>query len=75
MQITYDVRSDVLYLRMDSQPQDVVNKRVTDEIVLDVGEGDKIVGIEILDASRHVNLSQLLPVQQVIRPAAPIPNL
>jgi uncharacterized protein YuzE len=79
MQITYDVRTDVLYLRMDSQMQDVVNKRITDEIVLDMGEDDKIVGIEILDASQHINLSQLLPVEQTVRPythpQSLIPNL
>ncbi|MCJ7776756.1 MAG: DUF2283 domain-containing protein [Sedimentisphaerales bacterium] len=30
--------------------------------MLDIGEGDKIIGIEILDASRHVNLEKLMPV-------------
>jgi uncharacterized protein YuzE len=30
---------------------------------LDVGEGDRIVGIEILDASRRLNLERLLPVK------------
>jgi len=30
--------------------------------VLDIGEGDKIIGIEILDASKHVSLDRLLPV-------------
>jgi hypothetical protein len=29
---------------------------------LTIGEGDKIIGIEILDASKHVNLDRLLPV-------------
>jgi uncharacterized protein YuzE len=31
--------------------------------VLDLGEDDRIVGIEILDASKHLNLRHLLPVQ------------
>jgi len=30
--------------------------------VLDIGEDDKIVGIEILDASSHVNLERLMPI-------------
>jgi uncharacterized protein YuzE len=34
--------------------------------VLDIGEGDKIVGIEILDASRHLNLERLLPVEYAV---------
>ena len=32
-------------------------------IVLDLGEDDRIVGIEILDASKHLNLENLLPVR------------
>jgi uncharacterized protein YuzE len=30
--------------------------------VLDLGEDDKIVGIEIVDASKHLNLETLLPL-------------
>jgi uncharacterized protein YuzE len=30
---------------------------------LDIGEDDKIVGIEIMDASDHVNLESLLPIK------------
>lgn len=63
MQITYNPKSDLLYLRLDSRKQKVRNERVTDDIVLDIGEGDRIVGIEILDASKHVNLEGLMPVQ------------
>jgi uncharacterized protein YuzE len=31
--------------------------------VLDIGEAEKIIGIEILDASKHINLERLLPVE------------
>jgi uncharacterized protein YuzE len=30
---------------------------------MDVGEDDRIIGIEILDASKHLNLERLLPVR------------
>ncbi|MDA0734322.1 MAG: DUF2283 domain-containing protein [Chloroflexi bacterium] len=40
----------------------MVNKRVSDDIVLDIGDNDRIVGIEILDASKNLNLDKLLPV-------------
>ena len=40
-----------------------MNKRVSGNIVLDIGEHEKIVGSEILDVSRHVNLETLLPLQ------------
>ena len=63
MRVTYDARHDLLYLRFDDRTQEVVNKRLSDEIVLDVGENDVIVGLEFLDASKHMNLSQILPVE------------
>ena len=48
-------------------PSDLqVNKRVSEDIVVDVGEDDKIIGIEIMDASRHVALDKLLPVNYKI---------
>jgi len=63
MNITYNDKSDLLYIRLDDRKQDVINRRVSEDIVLDIGEGDRIVGIEILDASKHVLLDKLLPVK------------
>lgn len=48
---------------LDDRKQPVINKRLAEGIVLDVGEGDRIVGIEILDASKRLNLEGLLPVK------------
>ena len=61
MKIYYDDGTDLLYLRFDEREQQVQNRKIVDDIVLDIGENGKIVGIEILDASRHVNLQGLLP--------------
>ncbi|OGW47818.1 MAG: hypothetical protein A2V62_05800 [Nitrospirae bacterium RBG_19FT_COMBO_58_9] len=63
MKISYDDRTDLLYLRFDERKQEVENKRVTDDVVLDIGAGGKIIGIEILDASLHLDLDRLLPVR------------
>ncbi len=62
MNVSYNDKTDLLYIRLDDRKQEVINKRVSDDVVLDIGEGDKIIGIEILDASKHVNLDRLLPV-------------
>ena len=62
MQVLYDSKTDLLYLRLDDRKQKLVNKRVSDDIVLDIGEDDRIVGIEFLDASRNISLDRLLPV-------------
>lgn len=62
MNITYNDKTDLLYIRLDDRKQQVVNKRVAEDIVLDIGEDDRIVGIEILDASKHVRLDRILPI-------------
>ena len=62
MNIQYNEKTDLLYLRLADNKQDVVNKRISENIVLDMGEDEKIVGIEILDASRHIDLDKLMPV-------------
>jgi uncharacterized protein YuzE len=66
MQIFYNTKSDLLYLRLDDREQQVMNQRLSEDIVLDIGEDNKIVGIEILDASHHVNLESLLPVKHEV---------
>ena len=68
MQIVHNVTTDLLYLRFDDRKQEVVNERVSEDIVLDIGEGDKIVGIEIMDASKRLNLDRLLPVKYEVLP-------
>jgi len=62
MNILYNDKTDLLYIRLDDKKQDTINRRVSEDIVLDIGEDDKIVGIEILDASKHVSLEKLMPV-------------
>ena len=63
MQILYNAKTDLLYLRLDDRKQQVINERLSEDIVLDLGEDNKIVGIEILNASKHLSLERLLPVE------------
>ena len=70
MNVAYNDKTDLLYIRLDDRKQDVINRRVSDDVVLDVGENDKIIGIEILDASRHVSLDKLLPVKYAVAKAS-----
>ena len=66
MHVSYNDKTDLLYIRLDDRRQEVINRRVSDDVVLDIGEGDKIIGIEILDASKHINLDRLLPVNYIL---------
>lgn len=58
----YNDKADLLYIRLDDKKQEIINRRVSEDIVLDIGEDEKIVGIEILDASKHVSLEKLMPI-------------
>lgn len=62
MNILYNDKTDLLYIRLDNKKQEIINRRVSEDVVLDIGEDDKIVGIEILDASKRVSLEKLMPV-------------
>jgi uncharacterized protein YuzE len=66
MRVIYNARSDLLYLRLDDRKQQVINHRVDENLVLDFGDDQKIVGIEVLDASKHLSLEKLLPVEYEI---------
>jgi uncharacterized protein YuzE len=70
MRVIYNPKSDLLYLRLDDRKQQVINRRVDENVVLDLGDDQKIVGIEVLDASKHLSLEKLLPVEYEISQGA-----
>ena len=63
MNIVYNDKTDLLYIRFDERRQEIFNKRLSEDVVLDIGEDERIVGIEILDASRRLTLDRLLPIK------------
>lgn len=63
MTITYNEKFDLLYIAFDEAPHQVTNRRIDEDVVLDLAEDERIVGIEILDASKRTRLDQILPVQ------------
>jgi uncharacterized protein YuzE len=46
MHVLYNDKTDLLYIRLDDRRQEVINRRVSDDAGLNIGEGDKIIGIE-----------------------------
>ncbi len=62
MKIEYDNKFDLLYIRFDETSQEVINQKVSENVVLDIGENSKIVGIEILGAMEVLNLNNILPI-------------
>jgi uncharacterized protein YuzE len=62
MQITYDTQADALYIKFQNG-KFKANKEVQEGVILDIGEGDVLLGIEILDASTRFSLKDLAQVQ------------
>lgn len=59
MKVYYDDEADALYLKLgDESPEGVIE--LSEGINLDTTSEDKIVGIEILDASKKIDLKTVL---------------
>ncbi|MCC7366581.1 MAG: DUF2283 domain-containing protein [Dehalococcoidia bacterium] len=70
MRIEYDPELDILYIRLDAGQEHARNETFDVApffVAFDVDAEDRIAAIEILDASKRVNLAQLLPL---VHPAA-----
>ena len=50
MKISYDAEVDALYIRLLDGRHECRSVRLSDEVALNIGAGEKLVGIEILDA-------------------------
>ena len=63
MTITYHRKSDLLYIALDERATQVRNEDLGDDVHLELGEGECIVGIEILRASKRVDLAGLVSLK------------
>ena len=61
MKIKYDPKVDAAYISFKKKPVEVTTMRITEDIAIDFGPSEEIVGIEILDASKHLELSPKNP--------------
>ncbi|MCH8344919.1 MAG: DUF2283 domain-containing protein [Planctomycetes bacterium] len=59
MRITYDSEADALYIELIEGPQECRTVRLTDEVALNIGPGEVLVGVEILDAKEILGNGQL----------------
>ncbi len=53
MKITYDKKIDAMYIRLKKGRYDHT-KKITDDILVDVSKKGKVLGLEILDASKNI---------------------
>jgi uncharacterized protein YuzE len=61
MKITYDPEVDAAYISFKEGRFQVTTMRVNEDIAIDFGPHEEIIGIEILDASQHLNLEKDAP--------------
>ena len=51
MKITYDPSVDAVYIRLIDERVECEVIRLNDQVAVDIGPGERVAGIEILDAS------------------------
>ena len=51
MKISYDPTVDALYIRFVDRPVECEVLRFNDRVAINIGPGEQVVGIEVLDAS------------------------
>ena len=61
MKLRYDPEVDALYITFKAEPTEVTTIRLSEDVVVDLGPGDEVVGIEVLDASQHLNFDPKSP--------------
>ncbi len=61
MKVKYDPQVDVAYISFKKGPTQVTTVRITEDVAVDFGPNEEIVGIEILDASEHIGISKKEP--------------
>ena len=59
MKISYDAEVDAVYIRLVEGEWECRTLRLNEEIALNIGPGETLVGIEILDAKEVLGKGQL----------------
>lgn len=59
MTIRYDREADALYIRLIEGPRQCRALRLSRQVALNIGEGEVVVGIEVLDAKQVLGADSL----------------
>jgi uncharacterized protein YuzE len=73
MKITYDKEADALYIRLLEGDYECRVVRLTEDIALDFASGERLVGMEVLGASRlfeHPDSPAIELQELLVKPAA-----
>jgi len=61
MKISHDQQIDALYISFNQRPTELTTVRLSEDVAIDLGPKEEIVGIEVLDASEHLSLERMKP--------------
>ena len=61
MKLRYDAEVDALYISFKQEPTQVTTIHLNEDVAVDLGPGEEVVGIEVLDASEHLNIDRKAP--------------
>ena len=63
MKITYDKSVDAMYIKLNEKLTYKSSKKVSDDVLIDYSDDGKIIGVEVLTASKNTLLP--LPINSV----------
>jgi len=53
MELSYDPKYNIAYIRFQPQTEEVESIKVSEELIVDISSDGAIYGIELLNANRH----------------------
>jgi len=70
MKITYDLQVDVLYIRFVEGSVECEVLQINDRVAINLGPGERVVGIEVLDASQVLDLANRMVILENLTQAS-----
>ena len=70
MKISYDPQVDALYIRFVEGPIECEVLQINDRVAINLGPGERVVGIEVLDASQVLDLANRVVVLENLTQAS-----
>ncbi len=62
MKVSYDSKYDIIYIKFVEGSREVITRHIDEDIALDFDAEKRLVGMEILSASKYLDWESLLPV-------------
>jgi uncharacterized protein YuzE len=61
MKLRYDPEVDALYISFKQELAQMITIRLNEDVAVDLGLGEEVVGIDVLDASERLNIDRKAP--------------